>query len=287
MAVFYNHATLTYQGGTVNSNLVAGELTDAAVLTKTAVSADYRPDGTVAYALSVVNDSAAPLPLTLTDDLGGYTYNGATVYPLVYKENSLQLFVNGAPQDVSALTVTPGPPLTVDGLVIPAGGSAVLVYEAEITPFAPLGTDAEIVNTVSTAAKTVQLTASDTLPMAGDPVLSITKSMNPQSLMGGEAVTYTFLLQNAGAQPADAAADLSVTDVFDPLLTDLAVALDGTPLAQGTDYTYDPVSGEFATAAGRITVPAATYSQDGTGAWSTLPGTATLTVTGTLLPPNA
>ena len=287
MAVFYNHASLTYRGGAVNSNLVAGELTDAAVLTKTAVSADYRPNGILAYALSLVNESTVPLPVTLTDDLGGYAFNGTTVYPLAYKEGSLQCYVNGLPQDAGALTVSPGPPLTVDGLVIPAGGNAVLVYETEITPFAPLGTDAEITNTVSTSEKAALLTASSTIPMANEPVLSITKSMDPQTLMGGEEITYTFLLQNAGASPAGTADDLSVTDVFDPLLADLAVTLDDTPLSAGTDYTYNPVTGEFATAAGLITVPAASYTQDDAGAWSTLPGTAALTVTGTLMPSSA
>ena len=52
---------------------------------------------------------------------------------------------------------------------------------------------------------------------------------------------------------------------------------------QGTQYTYDPATGAFATVPSNITVPAATFTQDPvTGAYSVIPGTATLTVTGTI-----
>ena len=41
-----------------------------------------------------------------------------------------------------------------------------------------------------------------------------------------------------------------------------------------TQYTYDAATGVFATAAGVVTVPAATFTQDAaTGAYSTTPGT--------------
>ena len=49
-----------------------------------------------------------------------------------------------------------------------------------------------------------------------------------------------------------------------------------------TDYTYDETTGIFATLPGRITVPAATYTQAEDGTWVTTPGTAVLTVTGTV-----
>lgn len=287
MAVFYNQATLSYRGGVLNSNRTTGELTEAATIAKTAVSGSYMPGDTVTYTLSIVNENAADLTATVSDDLGGYLYNGATVYPLAYTEGSLQCFVNGTLLDPASLTVTPGPPLSVEGLTVPAGGSAVLVYQATVTDYAPLGADASITNTATLTGTASPLTATAEIPMESGPALSLIKSMNPQTLASGEQVTYTFLLQNAGPAAADAAEAISVADTFDPLLADLTAALNGAALTANTDYTYNAVTGAFATTAGRITVPAATYAQDSTGAWSTVPGTATLTVTGTIVPATA
>ena len=96
-------------------------------------------------------------------------------------------------------------------------------------------------------------------------------------------LTYTFTIQNTGNTAADAAAAVVITDTFDPRLTDLAVSLNGTALTAPTQYTYDAATGVFSTVAGAITVPAATYTQDAaTGAYTITPGTAVLTVTGTV-----
>ena len=74
-----------------------------------------------------------------------------------------------------------------------------------------------------------------------------------------------------------------LTDTFNPVLTDLAVTMNGQVLAEGTGYTYDETTGEFATADGAITVPGAVYTQDeATGVWTTEPGTVTLTISGYL-----
>ena len=74
-----------------------------------------------------------------------------------------------------------------------------------------------------------------------------------------------------------------MTDTFDPILSNLTVALNGTPWTEGTEYTYDETTGLFATLPGGITVPAATYTQDAdTGAWIVTPGVTTLVVTGTV-----
>ena len=67
------------------------------------------------------------------------------------------------------------------------------------------------------------------------------------------------------------------------MLKELTVTLDGQPLTLSTDYTYDQTSGQFATVAGKIAVPAATYAQTAaTGDWVVTPGEVTLTVTGTV-----
>lgn len=114
-------------------------------------------------------------------------------------------------------------------------------------------------------------------------MLDITKSISPVPVAENGVVTYTFVIRNSGNTPADATANVTLTDTFLPILSDLTVLLNGVALAEGTGYTYAITEGNFATVPGVITVPAATYTQDPvSGVWSVSPGTATLTVTGTV-----
>ena len=129
MATFTNQATLTYNGQTTTSNVTVGELTETLTAAKTAVVPTYGTDGRVTYILSLVNSGTAPLTgLTITDDLGGYTFNAGTVYPLSYTAGSVRYYQNGVLQ--AAPAVTAGPPLTFTGITVPAGGNAVIAYEA-------------------------------------------------------------------------------------------------------------------------------------------------------------
>ena len=74
-----------------------------------------------------------------------------------------------------------------------------------------------------------------------------------------------------------------VTDTFDPRLKNISVTYNGTAWKEGVNYTYSEATGLFTTATGQITVPAAAYSQDAqTGAWTLTPGTAVITVKGTV-----
>ncbi len=283
MAVFHNQASLVYRGLTTRSNVTTGELTDTSGFAKAAVSQDYAPDERIAFALSLQNDGTEDLnALAVTDDLGAYFYEGQTLYPLAYAQNSLQFYLNGVLQPAGTLTVTPGPPLTISGLDLPAGANAVLVYEALVTPYAPLGETAEITNTATLTGGAVAQTASATVPMAAEARLTISKSVAPAVIAENGQVAYTFVLQNTGATDTGAGDALTVTDTFDPILTDPVVTLDGQPLTETADYTYDPLTGAFATVPGQITVPAATYAQNADGVWSVTPGAAVLTVTGTV-----
>ena len=45
---------------------------------------------------------------------------------------------------------------------------------------------------------------------------------------------------------------------------------------------YDAVTGAFATVAGKLTVPEATFTQNADGSWTVTPGQSILTVTGTV-----
>ena len=129
MATFNNYATLSYNGLTAVSNLVTGEIVDSLQMTKTAVAESYTPGGSITYALSVVNTGGADYSgLTLTDDLGAYTYDTGSLVPLDYQTGSLQYFVNGALQPAPA--VVAGPPLSVTGITVPAGGNVMILYTA-------------------------------------------------------------------------------------------------------------------------------------------------------------
>lgn len=61
---------------------------------------------------------------------------------------------------------------------------------------------------------------------------------------GGKRNGHLYLLPANSRNTATAAADyVIVTDTFDPILSGLAVTLDGAPLTLGTDYTYDTATG--------------------------------------------
>ena len=160
-----------------------------------------------------------------------------------------------------------------------------VIYSARVNEFAPLGTDAEITNTVTVTGGGISadVTAQAVVPAATGTDLTISKALNPTTVSDNGQLTYTFVIQNTGNEPAIATDNLSITDTFDPVLSITSVNLNGTPWAEGTNYTYDDTTGVFTTIPGQITVPAATYTQDPTtGAFVINPGTATLTVTGTV-----
>ena len=284
MAIFSNQATLTYNGNTTNSNIAYGEILDVLAATKTAVEGDYTPGELVTYVVTLRNTGAAALAgITVTDDLGGYPFDGTTVYPLTYEDGSVQLFANGVPQPAPA--VTAGPPLVISGLTVPAGGDLVLVYQARANAYANPAAGGTIVNTVTVTGDglSAPITATETVNSATAPLLTISKAISPAQVVDNDRVTYTFVIQNSGNAAVVATDNATITDTFDPILTALAVSFEGTAWTEGTQYTYDATTGLFTTLPGAITVPAATYTQDPvTGAYTVTPGVVTLTVTGTI-----
>lgn len=284
MAIFSNQATLTYNGNTTNSNIAYGEILDVLAATKTAVEGSYTPGSLVTYVVTLRNTSNAPLTgLVVTDDLGGYDLNGTTVYPLTYENGSAALFVDGVPQ--AAPAVTAGPPLVFSGITVPAGGDAVLVYQARANAFADPAVGGTIDNTVTVTGDGLSspVTATETVTAAAEPVLTITKSITPSQVVDNDRVTYTFIIENTGNEAVVATDDAVITDTFDPILTDLVVTFDGATWTEGVQYNYNEATGLFATVPGQILVPAATYTQDPvTGEYTVTPGVATLVVTGTI-----
>ena len=283
MAVFNNFATLSYNGGTTNSNTVTGEILDTLSSTKIAVMDDYTAKDDATYVISLVNSSTAPLTdVTITDDLGGYLYGTTTVYPLAYTQGSVRLYINGFLQPAPA--VTAGPPLVFSGISIPAGGNALVIYEAGITAYAPLAAQDTITNTavITAAGLSSPVTVTAVIGTEDRADLTISKAVCPNVIADNEPLTYTFVIENHGNTPAVATDNVVLTDTFDPILDPITVSLNGTILTEGTGYTYDRTTGLFTTLAGQITVPAATYTQAADGTWIVTPGTAVLTVTGTV-----
>ncbi|MDY3817259.1 MAG: hypothetical protein SOZ54_10595 [Candidatus Limiplasma sp.] len=282
MATFTNQATLTYNGRQTTSNITVGELLDVLTATKTAIDANYGADSVITYVVTLVNSGSTALTgLTVSDNLGGYALGQTTVYPLTYVADSMRYYQNGALQ--AAPTIVAGPPMSVSGLTVPAGGNATLVYDARVNEYAPMNTLGSIQNTVTVTGAGIAnpATAQETVAAALTPDLRISKGMCPTTVTENGQITYTFMIQNLGNTAATEGVVLS--DTFNPALNNLTATLNGTALTAGTNYTYDAATGQFTTTAGVITVPAATYTQDAaTGVWTTTPGMSTLVVTGTL-----
>lgn len=284
MAIFYNQATLSYNDNVVNSNIVSGEIVEVLDAAKTSTPDIYSAGDEITYIVSIVNSGTAAFTgLTITDNLGEYTFGTGTLVPLTYIPESLRYFVDGVLQPVP--TLTSEQPLTITGINVPAGGDAVVIYKARVNQFASEGADGVITNTavITGVGLTEPLTAESTIEADTSLSLSITKSVNPETVAENGQLTYTFTIQNTGAVSATTTDNLTITDTFDPILEITSVTLDGMVISEPGSYTYDETTGQFATIPGVITVPAATYTQNPTtGAWVITPGTAVLRVTGNI-----
>lgn len=284
MAVFFNQATLSYNNTVTNSNTVTGEIIETLSIVKTALDTTYTQGDTLAYAISIINTGEADYTgVTVTDDLGAYQFDETTqLMPLEYVENSVRLFVNGGIQPDPRITKAAD--LVIENLTIPAGGSVLIFYEADVTGFAPLGEDGAITNTASlTGAGISDTLASTAVTRAStEPELTVSKSISPSEVEKNGTLTYSFLISNSGSVEAGTADNVSLTDIFDPVLNDISVTLNGAEFS-AANYSYDETTGEFVTNPGAITVPAASFVQNpDTGEWASSPGTVLLIISGTV-----
>lgn len=282
MATFTNQAQLTYDGRTVASNTVTGQITQSVTMTKIALTDEYAPDDTIAFVVTLTNSGQTAITdLTLTDDLGAYPFGEGTAVPLDYTPGSALILVNGTPQTTPP--IEPRAPLTLTGISVPAGGNTVIVYETTTNAYTPVEAGGSVTNTVTATSPGLaeELTASETVTVESGAVLSVVKALSPATVVSNGTVTYTFTVENTGN--AAAPGDTVITDVFDPILSAITVSFNGTPWTEGTEYTYDETTGAFATVAGSVQVDEATFSQDTqTGEYTVEPGSATLVVTGTI-----
>ena len=288
MPTFTNQAQLTYNGITTNSNIATGEIIEVLTANKAAILDEYTSGGMVTYVINLVNAGTIPyMNLTITDNLGAYQYTPATgaaitLYPLDYVPGSIHYFQNGIEQPDPAVTTTNG--LTITGISVPADGITTILYQATTNEYTPLTPGSSITNTalISGGCLGTRLEVSDTVTVRNAPVLSIFKSITPRQVQANGQVTYTFDIQNRGNTGTTVADNVRVFDLFNPTLTDITVYYNGAILPVGS-YTYNEITGEFATNPGVINVPAATYTQDpATGERITDPGDVTLVVIGTI-----
>lgn len=284
MAIFTNQATLTYNGNVTNSNITTGEIIEVVSATKNALIDDYTPNDNIAYIISIVNSGNTPISgLTVTDNLGAYTFNSSTLVPLTYVENSVAYYVNGVLQ--TAPTVASISPLTFTGIDVPANSNAIIIYEAQTNQFAPLDVDGSITNqaVITGSGIGTPITVTDVINTENVARLTITKTMSPTTVTENGQLTYTFVIQNSGNVPINATDDVILTDTFNPALQGITVKFNDVVWTEGVNYQYTPATGFFTSLNGQITVPAATYTQDPTtGAWITTPGVSVLTITGTV-----
>lgn len=284
MAEFTNQASLRYNDTVTNSNIVVGNIVQSLEITKTAVRPEYYTDDDTSYVISITNSSSEDLTgLTVTDNLGAYRWNELRLVPLSYIEGSLRYFVNGVLQP--ELDPDAGETLVIPGVSVPANGSAMLIYEVRPNIYAPLEAGSTITNTATVEGRGVAetLAADEVVTVAERVLLSISKAIEPKTVTANGQITYTFVIQNTGNAPADAAVAAVVEDAFDPALNGLTATYNGKELVPDKDYTYDQTTGVFETTAGTIQLDAASFARDeATGAVIVTPSVGVLVVSGTI-----
>lgn len=294
MAEFTNRATLSYGDVTKISNQTVGEITSSLALNKKAVYEVYRRGDTVTYIVGITNASdAAYTGLTLTDSLGRYNIGTEVapsyVFPLSYTEGSLSYWVNGVPQSTAATATVTNGELVITPITVPASSLVQIGYEARANSYAPLSAGSTIINTATLTGTGIaeNLEATETVSVYDGLDVEILKALSPVTVSANGQITYTFTLSNYGNRASLAADNIVLTDSFTPYVNITGVTYVSGSDAQiawtaGTDYTYT-ADGVFTTAAGKISVPAASYTQNSaTGEVMVAPGTAVITVTGTI-----
>ena len=283
MAIFFNQATLSYNNNTTNSNIVSGEIMEVLSATKNPIPETYQTGDLITYVINIFNTGQTEMNnLTLTDNLGEYSFQETTLVPLDFVPDSVRYYTNGVLQ--AAPTVTAGPPLTIQNITVPASGNTTILYQTTVNQYAPQGTNASINNTASISGTTVtSVTATAQITADQSASLSINKAVSPEIIPENGVLTYTFTIQNNGNTPLTDMDDTKLTDLFNPILSVTDVSFNGATWTETQNYTYDAQSGLFETIPGQITVPAATFTQDPvTGSYMITPGCSVLKITGTI-----
>lgn len=285
-SVITNRASLTYaygeQNGTAVSNVATAVIEDTLALSKSAVSSGYTPGTNVTYAVSLVNNGSAALNnVTVTDNLGTYALAGASATPLTYA-GPAKLYINGVySSDLTPAETSGSVTFTIASLA--SGANALIIYSAVPNAYASGESGSTITNTVTASAAGLGQTASASSVITADDTARVTmfKTITPETLTDGSAVTYTFTLYNYGNTEAES---VVLSDTFSPAPSISSVTVNGTAVPS-SDYTYAQglLTLPAASSAYALTVPAASFTQNpATGEVTSAPGITTAVVTGTL-----
>jgi len=287
--IITNQARLNYRYGTTRatavSNIATTVLNSQLSVSKSSLSGCYRIGQNLTYVLSVSNNSSmATEGITVTDNMGTYTFNGTNLTPLSFV-GPAQLYINGA--FVSEIT----PVINENNIVfsinsIPANGNAQIVYLALVNEYARCAIGSQIENTVTVETDCgcpcdIPSESSSTIPVCESADVRMVKTICPNPVVCGGELTYTFVLYNYGNVTAT---DVILTDTFRPTLENITVTVNGATV-DSDDYDYingtltlPAVDSEF-----NITIPAATCSQNpNTGVVTPTPGSVQVTVSGNL-----
>jgi len=283
MATFYNQASLSFGGNTVNSNTTEAELLAGLTIEKRSVGNTYEAGGSIVYVITLSNlGNGAYNNLVINDNLGAYVPTGGSsaVVPLSYVDGSAVYYLNGIEQPTP--TISASNELVISGIDLPASAIATIIYEARANEFASIAQGSQITNTayVNGGVGIGIITDEATVTVRDEVNLTIAKAVCPAVISDNDEISYTIILQNHGNIPVNATDGLVVRDVFNPVLSDITVLLDGETLGESF-YTYNEQTGEFATVNGAIAVPAATYATDpATSEITKTPGVAVLVISG-------
>lgn len=285
MGIFYNHATLSYNDNSTESNVVTGTLVSALNLTKTALKKEYQPGDKIAFLVNIVNRSMTDYnEIKLVDDLGAFSRkNGEKLIPLTFVNGSVRYIYNNESVGTRRTDIVDGK-LEIYDVDVPKNGNSMIIFEAMVNEYAPLFPGAEINTEIIGTGAQLPEPISDTekIKAAKAPYLMIGKMLTPQMVFEHQKVTYTFVISNYGSAAADYDDNAVITDTFMPKLNITDVHLEDTVWTQGVDYFYT-AEGEFRSADHKINVEAATYSMDkNTGIWTVTPGVTKLYITGTM-----
>ena len=181
---------MTYNGNVITSNIATGELIEVLTASKTAVIGTYSQNSEITYVINIINSGSSALTgLTITDDLGRYSFDSTTLVPLDYVPNSVQYYVNGVLQP--APTVTVGPPLLISGINVPGNGVVTIIYVAETNQYAPLSLGTDITNTAVIRADSItNVTVTETVTPEADAQLTITKNLSPTTVTENGQLTW-------------------------------------------------------------------------------------------------